>query len=310
MKNEVLFSSENTRVEYFYDENSNHENLTFVFAPAENKSLEGNPYGGEVFFRNGFDTVTFKNLDRDWHQSIPLYLFDKINNILITKKYKKRVSYGSSMGGYAVIALSKILKIDTAIIFSPQYCIDEAFDIRWAADAKKINFVYRITKESINNNCKYFIFYDNKDQDELQIRRLMNLLPMENVQLIILPYTGHPSTNFLFEVGLLKKIIVMIANKNSIEGINCLENKRASKSYWHTLSFHLLKKNHLILSLAAINSAIEIDAKNAAFHFHKGLVLEMLGMSYEAANALEIAASIEPNNDLYTNKYNFLSNQI
>ena len=37
--------------------------VALVFTPSMNRSLEGNGYGGEVFFRNGFDTVAVKVME-------------------------------------------------------------------------------------------------------------------------------------------------------------------------------------------------------------------------------------------------------
>jgi hypothetical protein len=106
MKSEILCSSENMKIEYFYDESKDHRNIAFIFTPMLNRNLDGNDFGGEVFYRNGFDTIAFKISNDDWFQSVPLSVFENIKNIDLKKNYTKKIAYGTSMGGYASIAFS------------------------------------------------------------------------------------------------------------------------------------------------------------------------------------------------------------
>jgi len=242
MKSKIIHSTESQRIEHFYHDDSENINLAFIFSPSMNRSLDGSGYGGEVFLRNGYDTIHFKVSNDDWFQSVPSDIFDEIKNIVAKKKYKNKIAYGSSMGGYASIAFSKLLDCNTAIAFSPQYSITEPFDRRWEAFAKKINFKYPISSETVSSSCKFFIFYDNKDPDELHIAKLLKVIPADNIFLIKLPYAGHPSTYYLAEVGIIKDIIAKVVKDNNVDGIDFLSNKKSSKSYLVCLSQHLNKK--------------------------------------------------------------------
>ena len=302
----TLLSTNNMRIDYFFEENSNCQNLAYVFTPSMNRNLIGNAYGGEVFMRSGFDTIAFKISNDDWFQSIPLELFDKIKSLILERGYIKRISYGSSMGGYASIALSKYLNCTTSIAFSPQFSIDEEFDKRWKNHAKKIQFKYRISLESINNDCKFFIFYDNKDLDALQVEKLLDVLPYENTKLIKLPYTGHPSVQYLSEVGLIKHILISIAQQDSVEGIEFLASKRISKSYFHALSVKLFRKKHFIWALATINLALKIDTQVASFYNHQSLVLSAMDRLSEAIDSIKKAIAVDPNNSYQYNQLSIL----
>ena len=295
-KCETLYRNEIMKIDYFFDENHNNQNLAYIFTPSMNRNLEGNAYGGEVFIRNGYDTIAFKISNDDWFQSIPVELFQLIVSINQKKGYVKRVSYGSSMGGYAAIALSKFLDCNISIVFSPQYSIDEEFDTRWMTYAKKINFKYRISKESVNEDCKFFIFYDNKDMDELQVRKLTNILPVDGTKLIKLPYAGHPAIHCLAEIGLIKSLLVNIVNEVGLEGMDFLSYKKTTKSYFQTLSINLLKKKHLKWALSAIESALKIDSKVAGFHSLKSGILDRMGKVNEAVISIKEAITLDPNN--------------
>ncbi|MBU3615458.1 hypothetical protein ICN46_11210 [Polynucleobacter sp. Latsch14-2] len=157
MKSDILFGSEFVRIEHFIGDNNN-TNLAFIFSSLESRSLDGNRNGGEIFFRNGYDVISFKISNGDWFQSLPPDIFEVIKSISLERGYQKKVAYGSSMGGFASIAFSRLLELDTAIVFSPQISISESFDQRWASNARGINFKYHITKETISDHCKFFIF--------------------------------------------------------------------------------------------------------------------------------------------------------
>jgi tetratricopeptide (TPR) repeat protein len=296
MKCDILASTENMRIDYYFDDNLYHKNLAYVFSPSMNRNLDGNAYGGEVFARNGFDVIAFKVTNDDWFQSIPFEIFEKICIINLRKGYHKRVSYGSSMGGYASIALSKFLNANTSVSFSPQYSIEENFDDRWKSYAKKIDFKYRITEDTINHNCNFFVFYDGKDKDGLHANKLINILPKDKTKFINLPYTGHPTTHYLSEVGIIKELLIKIAQDNNVDGIDLLARKKQSKYYLQNISINLFKKNHLNWSLSAIDSALKIDSKMASFYRHKSDILNKMRRVDDAIVCISEAIAIEPNN--------------
>jgi hypothetical protein len=262
MKNEILIDEDLMRIEYFYDDKKINQNIAFVFTPFMNRNLEGNSYGGDLLLNNGFDVIAFKVSNDNWFQSIPLLLFDLISQIILKKKYIKKIAYGSSMGGYAAIALSNLLDASTVIAFSPQYRIDEDFDKRWASRAREINFNYRITDETINKDCIFFVIYDNKDLDQLHVERISKIIPRNNLNLIKIPFAGHPVTNYLYEVGLIKKVVIQLSQKNSINQINFIQSKKKSKYYLLNISRMLFERNHFKWSLNIIVSTIQLTDDN------------------------------------------------
>ena len=142
------------------------------------------------------------------------------------------------------------------------------------------------------------------------VEKLLEVLPISKTQLIMLPYTGHPSIHYLDEVNLLKDIVIKIANEGNVHGIKFLENKRLSKSYFQYLSHNLLKRNHLKWALSAIESAIQIDERVAWFHGHKSEVLDRLGRTEEAIVTINKAIALEPNNPSHQHHLISLQNKL
>jgi tetratricopeptide (TPR) repeat protein len=294
MKNKIIFAAESIKVDYFYDDIINNQSIVYVFSPSYNRDLEGNNFGGEFFIKNGFDVVSFKITNDDWFQSIPLSVFENIKEINTLKKYKQKISYGSSMGGFGAIVFSSLLECNASIAFSPQFSIDENFDTRWECWSKNIGIKYRISKKSISKFCDYFIFYDNKSIDQLHIDRITALIPLEKIHLIKLPFAGHLTAIYLSEVSLIKNILIKIAKENNINDINLLINRKSSKTYLHSLSEYLLAKNKFKYSLDIINTTLSIDNNIGAYHLHKSIILARTDKFNESVQSLKDAIKLDP----------------
>jgi len=292
----VLFESSTMRVEHFYDPSRANKALAFVFTPSYNRSLEGNKYGGDALFRNGYDIIAMKINNDDWFQQTPEQFFDIVNTLTIDWNYTKKIGCGSSMGAYASLAFSRRLGLDAVIAFSPQYCINEKFDTRWASFGKNITFKYLISKDSIAPQCDYFIFYDNKDTDNLHVLKLIECLPQNKTTLIELPYTGHPCTHFLNDVGLLKELVLRISAGKSTHAIDLMCDRRKSKSYLQNFVERLLLKNHYKWALAGIDAAAALGPLTGIGHRQKSIALEKLNRIEEAITSIKNAIQIEPTN--------------
>jgi tetratricopeptide (TPR) repeat protein len=294
----VIHSSEFQRVEYFCNNQKRNDAIAFVFSPWGNRMLEGNIWGGEVFLRNGFDVIVFNNSNDDWFQSIPTRVFETINSVITYNQYKMKVGYGSSMGGYASIAFSKLLDLDKAVVISPQFNIGEPFDERWLAESKRINFVYRISEDEVSQKCKFQILYDDKDLDRLHVEMLVKVIPAENVELYKLPYSGHPSTFYLHEIEQTYEIIKE-CRSGSVNRLNLRADRSRSHTYLSNLSAALNSSRKFKMSLSTIDSAIALNSSRATYHKTRSAVLEKMNLVDESLNSLKIAISLDPENSWY-----------
>jgi Tfp pilus assembly protein PilF len=135
----------------------------------------------------------------------------------------------------------------------------------------------------------------------MHVRKIVKVIPEPNIFLVSIPFSGHPTSHYLSEVGLIKDILVSIAKHDSIDEFDFFKNKNLSKSYFHNLSINLLKKNHFKWALAAIDSAIRIDNKIAEYHAHKSIILERTGRIEEAVTNISQAIRLNPSHTYYQN---------
>jgi tetratricopeptide (TPR) repeat protein len=280
-----IFRSDDLAIDFFSLGDSPHKSIAFTFTAftpstkGDKDTLVGVGFGGELLLRNGFDVVAFKSAKNLWYQNILAETIKQIESFISASSisYIKRVSYGSSMGGYAAIQFSRALKIDIVLALSPQFEIDQPYDQRWQSLAQQIEFQYRIDANAISDSCKYFVAYDPKNEDVLHVQKLSALIDKHRLIEIRTPYSGHPSTTYLFETGLIQNIALSVLQHTTFDHLSILSNRKNSKTYLYELSKRLTLKNKNKSALIAINRAIIIDGAALALLIHKIIILEKLG---------------------------------
>jgi len=221
----TLHTQPNLRIDHFFDEGRPNKYLAFVFTPFGNRSLEGNPYGGEFLCRSGFDVISFKNTDDDWFQSVPPAVFAQIEDQIAGRRYEKRFAYGSSMGGYACFAFSHRLRIDKVFAISPQISIREPFDQRWAKRARSLQWVYEIDGMSLARACQFFVLYDPGNVDQQHVDRLSALLT-DKLHLIKVRFAGHNVALFLRQADALKDVLIDVFTSAEVRPRLRVRNRR------------------------------------------------------------------------------------
>jgi tetratricopeptide (TPR) repeat protein len=280
-----IFRSDDLVIDFFSLGDGPNKSIAFTFTAftpstkADKDALVGVGFGGELLLRNGFDVVAFKSAKNLWYQNILAETLVEIESFISASSiaYIKRVSYGSSMGAYAAIQFSRALKIDIVLALSPQFEIDQPYDQRWQSLAQQIEFQYRIDSNAISDSCKYFVAYDPKNDDALHIQKLSTLIDREHLIKIRTPYSGHPSTTYLFETGLIQCIALSVLQHASFDYSAMRNNRQLSKTYLYELSKRLTLKDKNKSALIVINRAISIDHSALGLLVHKIAILEKLG---------------------------------
>jgi hypothetical protein len=258
----VLYETETLKVEHFKSDRRNGS-VAFIFSPFGNKILSGNLYGGNFLLENGFDVVNFKTTEYDWFQSVPDEIFSQIGAICRKENYQRRVSMGSSMGGYAAICFSRLLECDIVLAFSPQYTIRNHFDVRFADYGDRIEWRYAIDEASICHHAQYYLVYDSFDDDRKHVAELRKIIRSERLTEVITAFSGHSTTVYLLETGLLKKLTLGILRDNRAPGRNELkQNRRSSIEYLKTISSRLRDKGHL-QTLKALHESMASGYRSA-----------------------------------------------
>ena len=191
--------------------------LAVTFTAAANRSLDGNPGPGRLLNSLGYDVVSFKRTVDDWYQGLEPAAFDAVESYVAPRSYERRVAVGDSSGGYAAIAFSRRLQLDTVLAYAPQYRIDADFDTRWSDIGQSLTWRYRIDADTIAPRCAFVIVYDPLDVDALHLEHLATLIPAGCLRPWKVPDAGHGAMTHLFALGQLKAVTSYAIEHRSLE---------------------------------------------------------------------------------------------
>ncbi|WP_292047191.1 MULTISPECIES: hypothetical protein [unclassified Brevundimonas] len=297
-------------------------------------------FGEDFFIENGVSAIHVMGKREDWYQ------YEEINHALAAvKEYvssaDRVMAYGSSMGGYAAIRFAEKCGAHIALAISPQYSIDPKkvpFEKRWLSDSRRIRFLRKVDGP-IRSNIQTIIVYDPLSQDKHHVSLIKKEI---DALCLALPFTGHPATTFLSEIGLLKEL-VFSAIQGNLDArqfkLKAREARSHSSLYYTTASERFLQRDikkavhfaklavganphsplaYLSLALAqarsgAMNEAlvasermVEISNKDTNFLIHRANVL-IQADQHEAA--LQIAKEVlaDPNSQTMAHLHAWLA---
>lgn len=273
----VLFSNERLLVR----RGRQYSNRSLVVAfdsYTDDRRLERIAFGERFAERHKIDLIAVISRDNDWYQ------YDELRDSLTTiaaiaPSYDRVVSYGASMGGYAAIRFGRWAGAQTAVALSPQYSIDPAvcpWEIRWRIESSKIKFVLEGPDVADGLVQDTFIFFDPHDIDARHAELYRSSC---GVRLVALPWSGHPCSGFLADLGLLPDTILDIAH-GSFDPLSferrCRQKRRQSSQYLLTLAGNL-KCHHQRTRRQLVEAAARIDPPNPGVHSLCGQILSSLG---------------------------------
>jgi hypothetical protein len=166
---------------------------------------------GEYFLRDrAVDAVHVIGRDNNWYQYPELP--EAVAAIATAARpYRRVISYGSSMGGYAAVRYGGAAGAETALAISPQFSIDPMvvpFERRWDAEARQIDFALerRWTPASV---ATAYILYDPRTLDR---RHVALFAARGRVVRVPMPNSGHSIARFLADYGLLQQAVLDVAH--------------------------------------------------------------------------------------------------
>ena len=207
-----------------------NKKLCFIFGE---RFFDASKLGGaEIFFRNGYDVILIYDAKNAWYQYLDDSMLVTVNKIYADGEYEERIAYGISMGGYAAVQFSSILKYSMVIAFSPQFSIAIEADTRHYAISQTIEMRYAIGPESIQPSCVYHFISDHTQKlDKMHIDRFGQLIDNNWSHYYNVKYTGHSTVKSLSERGILKETLVRFMKNESVAPNFFKRNRRTSKTY-------------------------------------------------------------------------------
>lgn len=256
---EIFYQNENVIINSdFYD----HELVVISFSPLVDEKQSINREGGfgKIFFQSKkisciYITPTWNH----WYQYD--YIADAIEIIkIITKRFKKIVLYGVSMGGYGALQYANYLHATNVISISPQAVIsgppsefDQRFTQFWDKIATKSDTWIAEGNQPINTTVFYDRYHnlDNKHAEIISKR-------IKHAKMISLPFSGHEVFAVLNEAKILSHFIFALVSENSSQS----ELVRLYRRNRHKSGVAWMYAAQLSASRGRVNSAKKLYEKS------------------------------------------------
>lgn len=285
-----IYSSSNLRVRYGAGFGSS--SIAITFTPWRTlQSLDHEGFAEPFLAGLGMDSIFVTCATNQWYQ------YEDVPAALraiqaVAQKYSRRVTYGSSMGAFAALAFSAAVQADLILAISPQFSLDPSvasFETRWRPLASNIRWLYPM-EAMISRSAECVVIYDNRHLDRMHVDLLSRVRPVTS---LALPFSGHPSGEFLKEVGLVSRITVdLLQGSRSVPIIRqqVRRVRQQSSTYWHEMAGAWTKRKRFDKALAAVARAIELAPRRAKyFHTQGGLAVRTADFRLAVESFREVA---------------------
>lgn len=290
---EVIFENDGCRID-FHRTTTSPRGLIYTFTPFMFSRLSDEGFGVNFLLREGFDVVAIKSITDSWFQDVPPEAVQLAAELSSTYQYV--VNYGSSMGGFAAFAFANIFGARHIIALSPQFSIRDSFDKRWAEQAKAVSaWNFEISEQSCRG-CQATVIYDDRLKlDFLQVQKLVSEIPSCEVKELRVPFSGHPSSQFLKDVGLLADVIRSLLDRSDLSSIDySCRMARRSSLFNNSLGQYAEASGRLKLAVLAISKAEKLSPNEVGFKIHLANLMKKSGNLVEEFAYLRRAASLRP----------------
>lgn len=169
------------------------------------------PGFGEAYFQTrGISAIHIMGRGDDWYQYADMDAAMATVRTA-TQGATRILTYGSSMGAYAALRFADAAGATDVLALSPQYSIDPKVapnETRWSQDFRRIRWQPRMLGP-MSCSARAVIIYDPIGPDRWHGERITQDIACHSVRL---PYTAHPVTTYLYDVGLLDSLIAGMLN--------------------------------------------------------------------------------------------------
>ncbi len=241
----------------------------------------------------GFDVIAFKCIDSSWFQRLDPTVLAAVRQI--GQAYDEVVLYGSSMGGFAAIAFAQALGATRSVALSPQFDITQDFDRRWATEAARIEWRYRIAPETAARVPTHIVYDDRMPEERAQVDRLRAALPGATTFVMTLPYAGHPVTTYLQQSQELGPLFLKLSGADdAVDWPLHWSAQRKSRMFFSRLGYHASHDNRPRLAELCYRRAIALGYDSPRLRHQFAALLLKQGRADEAVPHARAAVDLAP----------------
>ncbi|WP_421989690.1 hypothetical protein [Roseococcus sp.] len=275
--------------------------ITFP-ARSPRQGLDRRPFGQQFLQASNISSVHVTADRNHWFQTTEAEA--AIQAIKpIAARFRRVVTYGSSMGGYGALAWSRRLGATDVVAISPQFSIDRRrvpWERRWSEEAATLDFFDDDMAENLNPDATVTLIFDPLTADGRHGAEITALSARAST--LLAPFGGHPAGTFLRDIKLLSSAIRKLASGTAdIPSLRrAIRQGRASSAlYWSQRAAGLAKSKRLEAAREANHRALALAPDQANVCFAAGRLSIRLGDGAIGKEALLKAVALNPDEPKY-----------
>ena len=284
MEKQIIFEDQHIRVIWMP---GSSEQLIFSFGDLITRAKGNNINAEKSLAKYQFNVIGIMPKERSWFPQQSMQAMLQAITPLLTK-FKQRVAYAGSMGGYAAIKYSKMLQCQRVVALVPQYSIDpnDVDDPRYNMFFhQENNHNMRVHPEDVSVSCEYIIVYDPYCvEDRRHYEKLQAVLP--NLHTLNLPFTGHDAIAVLASSELLNEFLTREFDAEFFYQ-KMRQVKKNSKFYYRKVIENLLPRHRFALGRILKNNHLALDQQFFDSKLKQSLVRELLSNKQVSQQDLE-----------------------
>lgn len=250
-------------------------------------------FGLDFLSRQAVDTITVQRKTEDFYQSLDratllAAVAPKLAN------YERVVAYGSSLGAYA--ALYYCRDVDAEVIAaSPRVSVHPVFGtLAWQ---QQVAWTHERLDATVSPRCRAIVIYDPREPTDRRYIEGEVLPAFAQAQVIRVPFSGHPSTQFLGDIGFIAPFVRAIVAGTERPRLD-RRRRAGSATYYQVLADLCARRGRLALAETLIDRSLALREANMLAQRTRGMVKSLRREWVDAVATLERTLDLSPDDPL------------
>jgi hypothetical protein len=292
----LLFEDDHTRIE--------HHPATDASRPSSELLISFDPllylwpkpaFALDFVRRLGADVVTVRRKREHFYQALSREVFTAAVAPLLPR-YTRVLAYGSSLGAYAALYYGRDLDC-TALAVSPRVSVHPEFGTRhWQ---QQVDWRHECLDARAVARCRALIAYDPREPVDQRYLAHEILRQFPAAEVLRVPFSGHPSTHMLNEIGHLGPMVRALLAGQQPPTLDRRSRRWQSPTWCQVVADLASARGRLPLASRLAERAVELRPRSTLTQRALGRVRTLQGDWAGAVAALEAAAAVDPD-DLLT----------
>ena len=249
---EVLLDNDDLRIELHRLQPAS-ETVALTFDPIMWR-MDMRPFGVDFLLKSGVDTIAVRKKREHFYQVLPR---EQLQALVapVLQRYRRRLAYGSSLGAYAVLYYCAH-GYDMVISSSPRVSAHPEHGIpHWQ---RQVRFLHERFAAQPPATSPAVVFYDPKDAQDRRFVEHEVQPSWPHAQYVRIPYAGHPSNQFLAEIGYITHCIRALIQGQPLPPLD-RSAKGRSGMYHQVLAHACMERGKLRWALALGERAMQLS---------------------------------------------------